>query len=293
MGGVLGKNRPVRAETSRTPRSQRHRGVEKGVLALGMLSAHGIDMNVSLYHAASALDAHDRWQELIAENLASGAIPGFKKQELNFAAVQAGLNGSAAAASPGQVQAFSLPHGTPATNFLPGELKYTGVPTDIAIDGKAFFEVQLPNGSTGYTRDGEFHLSAQGQLVTKQGYLVLGDGGPLQLDLETSAPLSISATGEVSQGSDLKGTLRLTEFDDDRRLSRVNGSLFLATDPALTSKPSTMSTVRQGWIEGANTSAVMEMANLIAAMRTFETNQKMIQLQDDRMSKTITELGTA
>jgi flagellar basal-body rod protein FlgG len=250
-------------------------------------------MNVSLYHAASALDAHDRWQELIAENLASAAIPGYKKQELNFAAVQAGLASSPATSPTGQAQPFSLPYGTPATNFLPGELKYTGVPTDVAIDGKAFFEVQLPNGATGYTRDGEFHVSAQGQLITKQGYVVLGDGGPLQLDLETSEPLSISATGEVSQGSDLKGALRLTEFDDDRRLSRVNGGLFLASDPNLTSRPSAMSTVRQGWLEGANTSAVLEMANLIASMRTFETNQKMIQVQDDRMSKAIADLGTA
>lgn len=250
-------------------------------------------MNVSLYHAASALNANDRWQELIAENLASGSIPGFKKQELTFAAVQSGRMPQGGPPQVNQPQAYSLPQGSTATSFMAGELKYTSSLTDVAIEGKAFFEIQLPNGSSAYTRDGEFHVSAQGQLVTKQGYLVLGDGGPIQIDIENPSPLSISPTGEMSQGLDVKGVLRLSEFDDERRLTQVSGGLFLANDPAVGARPATASTVRQGWLEGSNTSAVLEMANLINAMRTFEANQKVIQLQDDRMSKTITELGTA
>jgi flagellar basal-body rod protein FlgG len=124
-------------------------------------------------------------------------------------------------------------------------------------------------------------------LVTKQGYLVLADGGPIQIDLDNAAPISISSTGEVSQGIDTKGQLSLTEFSDERLLRQVNGSLFMGGDPALVSSPATASTVRQGWIESANTSVVAEMANLIAAMRTFEANQRVVTLQDERMSKTI------
>jgi flagellar basal-body rod protein FlgF len=247
-------------------------------------------MNVSLYHAASALNANDRWQELIAEKLASSSIPGFRKQDISFAAVQAGylapgeLSGSHAPQS-------TLPAGRVATSFRPGELRYTGLVTDLALEGPGFFEVQLPNGTIGYTRDGEFHISAQGQLVTKQGHPVLSDGGPIQIDMDNPAPISIAPGGEVSQGSDVKGRIRVTEFEDEQRLTQISGGLFLAQDPAADGRPALNSTVRQGWLESANTTAVAEMANLITAMRAFEANQKVIQVQDDRMTKTIHEMG--
>lgn len=244
-------------------------------------------MNVGLYNAAAALNATDRWQEMIAGNLASSAIPGYRKQDLSFSAVQAGRLAEPGVTAPGMPEHFALPKVTPATSFQPGEMRYTGGTTDVAIQGRGFFEVQLPNGTTAYTRDGEFHVSAQGQLVSKQGYLVLADGGPIQVDLDTGDPISISATGEVSQGIDVKGQITLTEFNDERLLRSINGSLFLGGDPALVATPAAESTVRQGWLEGANTTVVGEMANLIAAMRTFEANQRVITLQDERMSKAI------
>jgi flagellar basal body rod protein FlgG len=249
-------------------------------------------MNISLYHAASALSANDRWQEVIAENLASSSIPGFKRQELSFGAVQAGVLAPADRMRADHPRAFALPHASLVTSFRPGELRYTGSVTDLAIEGNGFFEVRLPNGASGYTRDGEFHISAQGQLVTKQGYVVLGDGGPLQVDLENSAPLSVSPGGEVSQGLDVKGRVQVVEFEDPRLLTQVSGGLFLANDPRANGQAANGSTVRQGWLEGANTSVVSEMANLITAMRTFEANQRVIQLQDERMAKVISELGT-
>src|SRR5437868_6798651 len=131
-------------------------------------------MNVGLYQAAAALNANSRWQESIAENLASSSIPGFKKQELSFRAIAAGL---VPAATQGN-QHFSLPHAAPATNFSAGELKFTGAKTDVALEGSGFFAVQMPDGATAYTRDGEFQMNASGQLVTKQGHAVLGEAGP-------------------------------------------------------------------------------------------------------------------
>src|SRR5678810_458413 len=146
-------------------------------------------MNVSLYQAAAALKANTLWQETIADNLAASSIPGYKKQELSFAAVQAGLTGRSHAAQP---------RATPVSNFQAGELKFTGVKTDLALEGRGFLVVQLPDGANAYTRDGELHTSSSGELVTKQGFPVLGDSGPIQLDLNNPAPISISATGEVS-----------------------------------------------------------------------------------------------
>jgi flagellar hook-basal body protein len=159
-------------------------------------------MNVSLFQAAAALNANSRWQEVIAENLASSSIPGFKKQDISFSSVQSGLF------HPGEGAGVVMPRASVATNFQIGALKFSGGPTDVAIEGPGFFEVQLPNGATGFTRDGEFHINAQGQLVTKQGFAVLGENGPIQFDPGNSSPIVISATGEISQGADSKDKLK-------------------------------------------------------------------------------------
>jgi flagellar basal body rod protein FlgG len=249
-------------------------------------------MNISLYQAASALNANARWQEVIAENLASSSTPGFRKQELTVEAVRAGL-------LPAQTQAsnrlapphFTLPNASLSTNFTPGELRYTGSITDLAIEGPGFFEVQLANGSSAYTRDGEFRLNAQGQLTTKQGYPVLGDSGLIQIDPNNPAPIVISPSGEVSQGTDQLGRIRPVNFDQPSLLQPISGALFLAQDPNLTREVTDTSTLRQGWLEGANTTVSDEMASLLTAMRTFEANQRVIQIQDERMAKAIEELG--
>jgi len=233
------------------------------------------------------MSANSRWQEMISDNLASASIPGFKKQDVSFAAIQAGLLATSHGLTPN-----TLPQASLSTNFAPGELKPTGSSTDVAIDGPGFFQVQLPNGSTGYTRNGEFHLNAQGQLTTNAGQLVLGDSGPIQLDRNNPAPISISATGEVSQGSDQKGKLQIMDFNDPHLLTQIGGGCFISNDPQLTASPVASPSVRQGYLESANTSPVAEMANLITVMRTFEANQRIVQLNDDRMGRAITELGS-
>lgn len=230
-------------------------------------------VNIGLYQAAAAMNANARWQEVISENLASSSIPGFKRQDLSFSAVQAGL----------------MPQAT--TSFAPGDLKYTGSKTDVAIEGAGFFEVQLPNGASAYTRDGEFQINSLGQLATKQGQVVLGDSGPIQLDRNNAAPLSISPSGEVSQGMDRKGRLRIMDFNDLRLLTPIGGGSFMATNPSVQASEVRQPAIRQGFLESANTSPVNEMASLIGVMRTFEANQRIIQLHDERMGRAIAELG--
>jgi len=245
-------------------------------------------MNVSLYQAAAAMNANSRWQEVIAQNLAGSSIPGSRKLDISFAGVPAssfpgvpGINGST----------YVMPSSTTSINFQQGSLRPTGLPTDLAIEGPGFFEVQLPNGSHAFSRDGELQLNAQGQLVTKQGYLVLGDSGPVQLDPANSSPISISGTGEVSQGGGLKGRIRLVEFSQPNQLKPIGGGCFLAANPKSLPTPAQSSQLRQGFLEGANTSPTTEMASLITAMRMFEANQKVMQTQDDRMGRVITDLG--
>ena len=243
-------------------------------------------MNVSLYQAAAALNANSRWQELISENLAAASVPGYKKQELSFSAVEAGLK-----TGPGNgPQRFALPRSAAGTNFQAGELRFTGVKSDVALEGPGFLAVQLPDGATAYTRDGEMHISPTGQLITKQGLAVLGEGGPIQLDPNNPGPVSISAGGDVSQGSDVKGKLRAVEFAQLHLLTPIGRGQFLANNPGLTPTDSAATTFHQGYLEAANTTPALEMANLISAMRLYEANQRVIQSQDDRMGKAISEL---
>lgn len=242
-------------------------------------------MNVSLYQAAAAMNANARWQELISENLAAGSAPGYRKQDVSFTSVEAGLNAA------GSTVRQAIPAAIAATNFRQGPLQPTGGAMDFAIEGPGFFEVQLPNGDHAYTRDGEFQLNSLGQLVTKEGYTVLSDVGPLQFDLNNPGTITISATGDVSQGSELKGHLRLVEFADPHRLTSIGDGMFLANHPEALPDAATSSAVRQGFLEAANTSPTAEMSSLITAMRMFEANQRVLSMQDERMGKVITELG--
>ena len=243
-------------------------------------------MNVSLYQAAAALDANANWQEMVADNLASSSMPGFKRKELSLEAVRAGLlpgNGSDA-------QSFVMPKATMTTNFEVGPMQSTGVNTDVAIDGQGFFKVQMPNGIDAFTRDGEFHVDAAGKLVSKEGYGVMGALGPIQLNASSHAPVSISGSGNVSQGSAIRGKIQLTDFKDPQLLTQATGSYFVATDSKVKVQPTT-ATLRQGYIEGSNVSTVTQMVNLLTASRSFEANQKIIQMEDERMSHAITDLG--
>jgi flagellar basal body rod protein FlgG len=135
------------------------------------------------------------------------------------------------------------------------------------------------------------HLDATGQLVTQQGYAVLGEGGPLQLDLGTPHTISISPDGQVSQGVEARGRLRAVEFEDPKRLTRIGQGLFLAQDPTARPSDATQTRFHQGALEAANTVAATEMASLLTALRLYEANQRVIQTQDDRMGKAIAELG--
>jgi flagellar basal body rod protein FlgG len=237
-------------------------------------------MNVSLTQAAAAMNASAQWQDVIAQNLSAGSVPGFKKQDISFESIAAG-----------QMQNTPMPSAHISTNFQQGEIRPTGVPTDVAIEGDGFFEVQLPNGGSAYTRDGEFQVNSQGEIVTKQGYPVLTDGGPIQVDSNNAAPISISSDGTVSQGADSKGKLKITAFSNPELLAPAGYGQYQANNPHLQSSPVTSPSVRQGYLEAGNVSTVTEMANLITAMRQYEANQKVVQTQDDRMGRAITELG--
>jgi flagellar basal-body rod protein FlgF len=245
-------------------------------------------MEVSLYQAAAAMNATAQWQEMIAENLTTASIAGGRKRDISFADVQAGMDPNAAG---GTQSGYAIPTARAATNFQPGEMHASSNPMDFALDGPGYFTIQLPNGQNAYTRGGEFQLNAKGQLVSNMGYPVLGDSGPLQFNPNSSDPVTISPGGDVSQGQQQVGKLKLTEFRNPQFLTMIGADEFRSDTPDAQPLPATSTKVRQGFLESANSSPTDEMSGLVTAMRMFEANQKVMQMQSDRMSRTITELG--
>ena len=237
------------------------------------------------------MNANARWQEIIAENMASSSVPGYKRQDVSFAAIHGGVLSPTAPGAVGMSRPVSVAAARPHLNFSPGMIKRTDVNTDVAIDGQGLFEVQMPNGASAFTRDGEFKVDAQGQLVTKQGYPVMGESGLIQLDPRSSAAITVGPDGTISQGGEVRGKLSLVEFNDPKLLTTIGGGYYLAQDHNLQRLPESSSGVRQGFLEGANTSAVLEMANLVSVMRAYEANQRVVQVQDERMGRVISELG--
>jgi len=246
-------------------------------------------MDVSLYSAAAAMNATERWQDLVADNLSMSSVPGYRQHEISFSAVQAGIANGAPDSSSNN---FVIPFSGSSINFAQGELKATGANMDFALEGPGFFSVQMPDGSTGYTRDGEFHLDSRGQMVTKQGYKVMSDSGALMFDPNNSAAINVSAVGEVTQGADIKGKMKITEFANLKGLTMSSQGYFTA-DPTI-AKPlqaANATSLRQGFVEASNTSPTLAMASLITSMRMFETSQKVMQMQSDRMAKSISDLS--
>jgi flagellar basal-body rod protein FlgF len=259
--------------------------------ACGTPVAQQRSVNISLYQAASALNANSRWQEVIAENMASSSVPGYKRQDVSFQAFAAGLVPTAGETTAASGSVWAMPAGMTHTSFAPGEMRFTGQQTDVGIQGAGFFEVQMPNGGLGYTRDGEFNVNGSGQLTTKQGYLVMGDGGPIQVDRASVDPITVSADGIVSQGNVVRGTLKVVDFNNPKLLSPISGGMFVARDPNLQIASNSAPNLQQFYLEQANTSAVGEMANMITVMRASEANQRIIQMEDERMGRAISELG--
>lgn len=245
-------------------------------------------MDVSLYQAAAAMNATAQWQELIAQNLTTSGISGGRKHDVVFADVQAGMDSNVSA---GTQTGYCIPTATNVTNFQPGEIHASSSPMDFALEGSGYFNVQLPEGQIAYTRGGSFELNSKGQVVTNQGYPVLADNGPIKVNPNSSSALTVSFTGEVSQGQQHLGKFKLTEFSNPEFLTTIGASNFQADNPDAGAVDATATKVRQGFLEEANTSPTMEMSGMVTAMRLFEANQKVMQMQSDRMSRTITELG--
>lgn len=239
-------------------------------------------MNVGIYQGATALAALDRWQEVVAQNIANSSVPGYKASEMsvegeNYGTIQdrTGVRSS--------TQPAVMPINSVQTSFEPGSASRTGNPTDVSIGSNGFFVIQQGNGNMLYTRNGQFNTNASNQLINANGDLVQGVGGPIQL--LSGREVSINQLGQIYQGNQLVGKLQVMNFSDTSKLTKVSGGFQASDDAAPT--PDTNPNISQGYLEGSNVSGMGEMIKLIEATHAQEANQKVIQAYDNRMGKVI------
>lgn len=168
-----------------------------------------------------------------------------------------------------------------------GSIRQTGNTFDLCIEGPGYFAVETPQGER-YTRNGAFARSAEGELVTMQGYRVLDQGGA-SVQIPDGVEVSIGANGEITIDDEQVGTLRFIEFEDPLTLLK-EGENFYSAQENLRGTPAT-GVIAQGALEASNVNVVEEMIKLISAQRAYETNSKAVTTQDSLLDKAVNEVG--
>ncbi len=252
-------------------------------------------MNLSLYSAATGMEAQQLNLNTISNNLANVNTPGFKRSKIEFQdLLYQKSRASGADSGGGNLVPTGIEMGNgsrvAATSkvFTQGQLSNTGANLDLAVQGDGFFEVQRPDGTTGYTRDGSFKLNAQGQVVTVDGLPILSGFQPIPAG---TSSVTISEDGQATIQS-ASGTqsfsLSIARFANPSGLRSLGGNLFEETAASGTpelGKPGEQGFGRviQGYIEASNVNIVEEMVNLIVAQRAYEINSKSIQTSDEML----------
>jgi flagellar basal-body rod protein FlgF len=172
-----------------------------------------------------------------------------------------------------------------------GPMQQTGNPLDVAIDGNAFMVVQTPRGER-YTRNGALQINSTGQLVTSEGFRVLGDGGPIQFQT-TDKEVLIARDGQISTPEGTRGKLRLVKFDGAvQRLTKDGGSTFAAPQGVQPIQVTPEERhVLQGSLERSNVRSVIEMTRMIEVTRAYSSVATMLQNQGEMRKSAVEKLA--
>ncbi len=252
----------------------------------------GSTMFQGIYNSAASADALQKWSDVVARNIGTGQIPGFKKDVVSFDAVAMGTFGFGSdGKSTQQMQAF-LPVPRGGINFIDGTIEYTRDPKSFAIEGEGFFKLQRPDGSAVYTRDGEFRLSSTGQLISKSGLPVMGETGPIQVLID-GGEISVDPDNRVFQGDQEIGVLTVYNVSDRAALRRASGGFVVADElrDSIDELPVENTRVRQGFLEMSNVSAIHEMIDLVTISNALQANQKVIQTYDGLSDRAVQSLA--
>ncbi|MEH6651594.1 MAG: flagellar basal-body rod protein FlgG [Motiliproteus sp.] len=255
-------------------------------------------MNGSLFVGKTGLTAQDTALRVVANNLANITTDGFKKDRATFEDLiyqvqrQPGAQSAEGAELPSGLQLGTGVRSSGTQKmFTQGTLNITNQNLDIAIEGRGFFQIELPSGETGYTRSGRFQLNSEGSIVNSQG---------LALDPQITVPsdatsLTIGTDGVVmvTQGADALvtqiGQLQLADFTNPSGLLAVGGNMYqetVASGAPVTGDPGSdaFGSTIQGALENSNVNSVEELVNMISTQRAFEMNSKVISTADEMLS---------
>lgn len=173
------------------------------------------------------------------------------------------------------------------TNFEQGPISVSGNPLDLALQGKGFFSVETAAGER-YTRSGEFTLDSEGFITTKEGYKVLGQNGPIQVNAKN---VIINEDGQVfSDGIEID-KLKLVDFNDYALLKKQGDGLYLNSNEDAGNLKESEGLILQGSFEASNVNSVKAMVEMITMLRSYEANQKVIKTFDDLLGKSANEIG--
>jgi len=254
-------------------------------------------MTPALWAAKTGLDAQQTRMTVTSNNLANVSTSGYKKsrgvfEDLLYQNVrQVGASTSQDTQAP---SGLSLGTGVRvvATEklFTQGGLNQTGNSLDLAIQGRGFFQILLPDGTLGYTRDGSFQMNSQGQIVTSSGYLLQPSltipTGAQSISIGNDGVVSVTVAGQAAPTQ--VGTLQLTDFVNPAGLQPRGENLLV--ESAASGTPQTgnpglngLGTLAQGSLEGSNVNVVEELVNMIETQRAYEMNSKAIQTTDQML----------
>ena len=251
----------------------------------------------ALHSAATGMNAQQTYVDVTSNNLANVNTAGFKKNRTNFTDLiyqiqkAPGVSTTQQTESPSGIQVgVGVRLASTQKEFSLGSLKATNTLTDVAINGDGFFQIQMPNGTTGYTRDGNFHVDKNGNLVTAEGFQLepnivvpneaiaihIGDDG------------SVSATLTAQADAVNLGQVQTATFINPAGLLAIGGNMLqetTASGPAVVGNPGEngFGPLQAGFLELSNVAVVEEMVNLITAQRGFEFNSKAVQAADQML----------
>lgn len=248
-----------------------------------------------IYSGASGMVANFRRQSIVTNNLANVSTTGYK-QDLtassdfsNLLMVEQGgikqpLGGSGQLVGP---MGTGTELGEIVLDVTQGNLVETGNPLDLAITGPGYFAVQTPNG-TYYTRDGSFFRDALGRIARSDGGLVLGENGPIQV---SEGEILVDGDGTVIVDGQMAGRIRLVDFGSQEMLLKLGNNYFAPADPNAQGIATQEAVINQGFLEHSNVDVTRATVEMLAAMRSYEASQRIIQFQDQTLERAVNDVA--
>lgn len=236
-----------------------------------------------IYASGSGMQPRLMRLDVIANNVANADTTGYKKDSI-FVQIMKDI-GIAQSTGAGELAGLDVKE---FTDFAEGSLRPTNAPLDLAIQGEGFFALDTPDGPR-YTRNGNFRIDDNGDVVNSNGYPVLGTSGKISIpgaEKIQQNDLAITKGGEIFLGKSMIGKVRLVTFKDMQQMLKTSGTMFKTEEtPKDVATGDEKTTVRQGYLEESNVEALTEMVQLVELSRGFETDQRTMRYQDSTLEK--------